>query len=198
MWMNRFCGRWSRISSPTSCGFRSRSAPRGPDGLRIAGTFEPRHRFSSGDRIARAYHHQLEAVKVIQAVGRVRFATRPREVITFQCGELPGIILDRRILHPPGGSATTLISSPARSSIVNCSSGNLAAPKRRTDREGNLPTIGSLGAHGLLPAPGGTLAGGSAMTYAGLAPEWIERLESLNTLNDQVISLPSPASHVPT
>ena len=31
------------------------------------------------------------------------------------------------------------------------------------------------------------------MTYAGLAPEWIERLESLNTLNDQVISLPSPA-----
>jgi hypothetical protein len=31
------------------------------------------------------------------------------------------------------------------------------------------------------------------MTYAGLAPEWIKRLESLKTLNDQVISLPSPA-----
>jgi ATP/maltotriose-dependent transcriptional regulator MalT len=30
---------------------------------------------------------------VIQAVGRVRFATRPREVITFQCGELPEIRL---------------------------------------------------------------------------------------------------------
>ena len=67
--------------------------PAGPDRLRIAGTFEPRHRFSSGDRIARAYHHQLEAMKVIQAVGRVRFATRPREVITFQCGELPGVVL---------------------------------------------------------------------------------------------------------
>ena len=65
----------------------------GPSKVRIAGTFEPRHRFSSGDRIARAYHHQLEAMKVIQAVGRVRFATRPREVITFQCGELPGVIL---------------------------------------------------------------------------------------------------------
>jgi hypothetical protein len=65
----------------------------GPGKIRTAGTFEPRHRFSSGDRIARAYHHQLEAMKVIQAVGRVRFATRPRDVITFQCGELPGISL---------------------------------------------------------------------------------------------------------
>jgi|GEM_PF-4054598 len=67
--------------------------PAGPDRLRIAGTFEPRHRFSSGDRIARAYHHQLEAMKVIQAVGRVRFATRPRVAVTFQCGELPEIRL---------------------------------------------------------------------------------------------------------
>ena len=31
------------------------------------------------------------------------------------------------------------------------------------------------------------------MTYAGLAPEWIERFESLDTLGDQVVSLPSPA-----
>ena len=30
---------------------------------------------------------------MIQAVGRVRFAIRPREVITFQCGELPGVVL---------------------------------------------------------------------------------------------------------
>ena len=41
----------------------------------------------------RAYHHQLEANTVIQAIGRVRFATRAREVITFQCSELPGIVL---------------------------------------------------------------------------------------------------------
>jgi hypothetical protein len=30
---------------------------------------------------------------VIQAVGRVWFATQPREAITFQCGELPGVVL---------------------------------------------------------------------------------------------------------
>ena len=80
-------------SEPDELRFPVAVRPAGPDRLRIAGTFEPRHRFSSGDRIARAYHHQLEAMKVIQAVGRVRFATRPREVITFQCGELPGVVL---------------------------------------------------------------------------------------------------------
>ena len=80
-------------SEPDEQRFPVAVRPVGPDRLRIAGTFEPRHRFSSGDRIARAYHHQLEAMKVIQAVGRVRFATRPREVITFQCGELPGVVL---------------------------------------------------------------------------------------------------------
>ena len=80
-------------SEPDELRFPVAVRPVGPDRLRIAGTFEPRHRFSSGDRIARAYHHQLEAMKVIQAVGRVRFATRPREVITFQCSELPGVVL---------------------------------------------------------------------------------------------------------
>ena len=80
-------------SEPDELRFPVAVRPVGPDRLRIAGTFELRHRFSSGDRIARAYHHQLEAMKVIQAVGRVRFATRPREVITFQCGELPGVVL---------------------------------------------------------------------------------------------------------
>jgi hypothetical protein len=64
-----------------------------PGGIRLAGTFDPRYRYSSADRIARAYHHQLEANKVLQAIGRARFATCPREVVTFQAGELPGIVL---------------------------------------------------------------------------------------------------------
>ena len=67
--------------------------PSEPGGIRLAGTFDPRYRYSNADRIARAYHHQLEANTVIQAVGRVRFATRAREVIAFQAGELPGIVL---------------------------------------------------------------------------------------------------------
>src|SRR4051812_28062453 len=62
---------------------------------RLAGTFDGRYRASDADLIARAYHHQLETNAVIQAVGRVRFAIRPREVVTFQCSDLPGVALAR-------------------------------------------------------------------------------------------------------
>ena len=36
---------------------------------------------------------------MIQAVGRVRFATRPREVITFQCSDLPDVRLAREFFN---------------------------------------------------------------------------------------------------
>jgi hypothetical protein len=62
---------------------------------RVAGSFDERFRASDADRIAQLYYHQLETSTVLQAVGRVRFATRPREVITFQCSELPGVQLTR-------------------------------------------------------------------------------------------------------
>ena len=62
---------------------------------RRAGTFDDRFRASDADRIARAYYHLHETHVVIQAVGRVRFATRPREVIAFQCSELPDVRLAR-------------------------------------------------------------------------------------------------------
>jgi hypothetical protein len=62
---------------------------------RAAGSFDERFRASDADRLARLYYHQLETSAVLQAVGRVRFATRPREVITFQCSELPGVRLAR-------------------------------------------------------------------------------------------------------
>ena len=42
-------------------------------------------------RIAQGTLDQLEADVVIQAVGRVRPFTRPREVITFHTGDLPGV-----------------------------------------------------------------------------------------------------------
>lgn len=41
---------------------------------------------------------QKEADVVVQAVGRVRPFTRPREVITFQSGDLPGVSYDREFL----------------------------------------------------------------------------------------------------
>ena len=62
---------------------------------RRAGTFDDLFRASDADRIARAYYQQHETNAVIQAVGRVRFATRPREVVTFQCSEMPGVRLTR-------------------------------------------------------------------------------------------------------
>jgi hypothetical protein len=66
---------------------------------RRAGTFDDRFRASDADRIARAYYHQHETHVVIQAVGRVRFATRPREVITFQCSDLPDVRLAREFFN---------------------------------------------------------------------------------------------------
>ena len=62
---------------------------------RVAGTFDRRFDSSDADRIAQAYLEQLEAAVVLQAVGRVRYATSPRMVVTMQTGELPGIQLTR-------------------------------------------------------------------------------------------------------
>jgi hypothetical protein len=62
---------------------------------RVAGSFDERFRASDADRMARLYYHQLETNTVLQAVGRVRYATRPREVVTFQCSDLPGVRLTR-------------------------------------------------------------------------------------------------------
>jgi hypothetical protein len=42
-------------------------------------------------RIAQMVLEQKEADVIVQAVGRVRPFTRPREVISFHCGELPGV-----------------------------------------------------------------------------------------------------------
>jgi hypothetical protein len=62
---------------------------------RQAGSFDRRFRASEADAVARAYYQQLESNVVLQVVGRVRFAVRPREVICFQCGELTGVELTR-------------------------------------------------------------------------------------------------------
>jgi Homeodomain-like domain-containing protein len=62
---------------------------------RVAGTFDRRFESSDADRIARAYLEQLEAAVVLQAVGRIRYATSPRMVVTIQAGELRGVQLTR-------------------------------------------------------------------------------------------------------
>jgi hypothetical protein len=62
---------------------------------RLAATFVEQLRFSNADEIVRDYYRQLETNTVIQAVGRVRFATKPREVITFQYSEMSDVHLAR-------------------------------------------------------------------------------------------------------
>lgn len=62
---------------------------------RQAGTFKERFRASDADETARTYYHQLETNQVIQAVGRVRFATKPRQVITLQPSDMPGVEITR-------------------------------------------------------------------------------------------------------
>jgi hypothetical protein len=51
----------------------------------------PDHRQTLLPDIARALLEQKEADVVVQAVGRVRPFTRPREIITFHTGLLPGV-----------------------------------------------------------------------------------------------------------
>jgi len=75
--------------------FPVRIEVRGTPKRRVAATFDKRFRASDADSICQAYYRQLETNTVIQAVGRVRYATRPREVITFQAADLHNIPLHR-------------------------------------------------------------------------------------------------------
>jgi hypothetical protein len=71
-------------------------------------------------------------------VGRVRYATRPREVITFQCGELPGVELKREFCNLTGPlSGTAGSRSPA------C---------RRAAYRGHRGPFGNIGANSAQPA----------------------------------------------
>ena len=87
---------------------------------------------------------------------------------------------------------TTSVCSPAQSWTANSRSAKSDGSKTKGSPSRKSHNDWNLRAHGVLPPPGNTLAGGSAMTHAGLAPEWIERFESLDALEDRVISLPSP------
>lgn len=62
---------------------------------RRAGVAHWKHRYYDIDELARLAHQQQELDVVLQAVGRVRPYTKPREVILFQCAEFPGIPLTR-------------------------------------------------------------------------------------------------------
>jgi hypothetical protein len=61
---------------------------------RLATVADPAHRFYDIAPLAQPALEQQEHHVVVQAVGRVRPFTRPREVITFQMGALPGVAYD--------------------------------------------------------------------------------------------------------
>ena len=62
---------------------------------RRARVADPRQRIYDVDRLAQYALDQQELDVVLQAVGRVRPYTRPREVITFQCAAHPQLDYDR-------------------------------------------------------------------------------------------------------
>ena len=62
---------------------------------RHARVADPRQRIFDVDRLAQLALDQQEMDVVLQAVGRVRPYTRPREVVTFQCAAHPQLDYDR-------------------------------------------------------------------------------------------------------
>ena len=66
---------------------------------RWAGVTDPDDRFYDVHRLAPLALRQQELDPVIQAVGRVRPFTKPREIITFQCDAHPDLPYDREFLN---------------------------------------------------------------------------------------------------
>lgn len=73
--------------------------PSQPGGERVAGTRSVRDRVFDHHRMAPKALEALEHAAVIQAVGRVRPFTKPREVITFQTADLPGVSYEREFTN---------------------------------------------------------------------------------------------------
>jgi hypothetical protein len=61
---------------------------------RRARVVDPEHRYYDIARLVQPALEFQEANVVVQAIGRVRPFGRPREIITFQMGELPGVTYD--------------------------------------------------------------------------------------------------------
>ncbi|HEX4610598.1 MAG TPA: helix-turn-helix domain-containing protein [Urbifossiella sp.] len=64
--------------------------------------------------LARWTLEQKEGDVVVQAVGRVRPFTRPREVVTFQVGDLPGVTYDHQVTNLAGLRAHFGLPTPGQ------------------------------------------------------------------------------------
>jgi hypothetical protein len=62
---------------------------------------------------------QQESDVVIQAVGRVRPFTRPREIITFQASDLPGVRYTTRFRTLAQARAYFQIQTPAQAGLAS-------------------------------------------------------------------------------
>ena len=65
---------------------------------RWAGVVDLKHRFTNVHQLAPLALRQQELDTVIQAVGRVRPFTKPREIVTFQCDAHPALPYDHEFL----------------------------------------------------------------------------------------------------
>jgi len=66
---------------------------------RTAGVLRPQDRVYDVDRLAQLALQQQETDVVLQAVGRVRPYTQPREVITFQCADHPWLAYTQEFMN---------------------------------------------------------------------------------------------------
>jgi hypothetical protein len=69
--------------------------------------------------VAQAVLEQKEADVVVQAVGRVRPFTRPREVITFHAGDLPGVRYTQRFRTLEQARSYFQIQTPAQAGLTS-------------------------------------------------------------------------------
>src|SRR5262249_13212277 len=70
-------------------------------------------------RLAQAVLDQKEADVVVQAVGRVRPFTRPREVITFHAGDLPGLAYTMQFRTLRQARSYFQIQTPAQAGLAS-------------------------------------------------------------------------------
>jgi hypothetical protein len=118
---------------------------------RRAHAARPEHRFTDVARHAEAARRFLEDDVVLQAVGRVRPFTRPREVITFQMSALPGVAYDAEFANLAGLRK------------------HLGLPTRRqAELAGRVHAVAALRAEGLTQADVATRLGLTSRTVRSL------------------------------
>ena len=124
---------------------RTEGSPR----RRHARVADPRQRIYDVDRLAQLALDQQEMDVVLQAVGRVRPYTRPREIMLFQCAGHPQLDYDREFASI--AEAREFFALPTR---------------RERERDRNADRVRAARQAGMTPASGGGSAPAGAIDHS--------------------------------